>query len=84
MLLTTAGRTRYYIILLYAVSFANNNNKFNWVRLLRTITTTATKSLLQKKKKNCAFVSKFLGSAMDPQQYTLSCYLIVFCRRKAV
>ena len=54
MLLTTAGRTRYYIILLYAISFANNN-KPNWVRLLRTITTTTTttttKSLLQKKKK---------------------------------
>ena len=53
MLLTTAGRTRYYIILLYAISFANNN-KPNWVGLLRTITTTTittTKSLLKKKKK---------------------------------
>ena len=89
MLLTTAGRTRYYIILLYAISFANNN-KPNWVRLLRTTTTTTTtKSLLQKKKKkkkkkHYAFVSNFLGSAMDPRQLTLSCCLIVFCRRKAV
>ena len=60
MLLTTAGRTRYYIILSYAIYFANNN-KPNWVKLLRTITTTTnTSSLQKKKKKKLSLCLKFL------------------------